>query len=376
MTEQAAVGRLRRLALVVEPLPGEGLVSWLGAMADAYGVSRNAVARATGIVRKPTDGQRLTEAVFDPSGAAADLWTTCRLTPEQVTGLTYHRFRGTALAPLGEGWIPTTSRQSVEGRWINPHRMRLCPLCAAEGNRRWPLAWTLPWAFACTVHRCYLADRCPRCERPFSLTTNPAGGICRTRILEPDIGWCQMPLREIPAVPVTDDYLLRLQQVLLEHLDAPEAERPSAHKDFTDLRAMALMALYTATSDHLPGADEYVVDGFARFCDDNFLTHGRLLSYEERVSPTVPVLTAVVRIAADIVFCADPLEAADAVANFTAEPHSPAIVALRRAWNTGPLSRGDRDTSARLAAVMDSLRYDGPGFSPNGYTPYHPSLRR
>ncbi|MGX5825816.1 TniQ family protein, partial [Salmonella enterica] len=71
--------------------------------------------------------------------------------------------------------------------WGNGRRSRYCPDCLAESGGRWQLHWRLGCVFACTEHRCLLADTCPYCgtfQRP---RRRPSG------VLVPSPGRCPHP---------------------------------------------------------------------------------------------------------------------------------------------------------------------------------------
>jgi hypothetical protein len=354
------LGLPRRMALVVVPLPGESLMSWLAAVAADHGISRTRAAQITGFLTEDETHVNLylqdRGALFGPNeNLLVRVRAATDLEAAQAADMTFHRFRGTALPPTGEGFVEFTGRGLVRGAWIDPLRLALCPACLGEGGGRWPLAWSLPWVVACMRHRCYLLDACPGCGRRFTVTsTDPATGTCRR---------CGAVLHDLPAHPLRDEAMADLQRLLLERLDATSSQREAARGDFGDLWAMASLALYTATPEHLQGCDAIVRDAFARFHDAHPLANGRSLPATVRRSPGPLVTAAILRIAAQIVFSEDPLARADAVANLVRDRHSNAIVSLRKAWISGPLHLCDRYTTARLTPVMDLLHWEGRGLA-------------
>ncbi|MFF6794500.1 TniQ family protein [Streptomyces filamentosus] len=376
------LGLPRRLALASPPLPGEALLSWLNAMASEYGgLTRGRAAQITGVLAEgePVNALRTGRAPYYPHPAMVHrMRAAAALSERQVADMTWHRFRGTALHPIGPEWAAETTRASVLGRWADPDVLRLCPACVDECGGRWLLAWQLPWVFACPAHRCYLIDACPDCGRRFTAHgTDPVRGRCRNR--PPADGTrrrqCDAPLHGLPRVPVVDTELFELQRRLWDALHSPAAQRGEAFGIFQDLWAMACLALYTATPTHLGGADLVVREAFAAFCHihdhraDRDLTaasrrSGRRLKAVDRRSPPVLVMAAVIRTAARIAFAVNPLTAADTLADLSRNPHSPAIYVLRQAWNSGPLALATRDTTERIKSVMDILDYSGPGFVP------------
>lgn len=364
------LGLPRRLALVVEPLPGEALLSWLNIMSAEHGdLSRLRTAQITGVLAGDASLRdlRTGPALFYPRTAmVARMQAAAALTEPQVTGMLWHQFRGTALHPSGPRWVTETSRYTLLLWGADPNALRLCPRCVDETGGRWLLAWQLPWVFACPTHRCYLIDACPTCGRAFTAhVTNPIRNAHR---VPPVKGMrqvrCADLLRRAPAVPVKDAELLALQQLLWDALHAPEAQRPEPFDLFQDLWAMFCLALFTARPEHLDGADTVVREAFAAFSQAHEGAAGRRFTSSELRALPVLVHAAVIRTAARIVSAEDPLAAADTVAGFSRDPHSAAIIALRKAWNVRPLRGATRHTTARIQAVMDAAEYSGPGFAP------------
>ncbi|MDJ0340438.1 TniQ family protein [Streptomyces sp. H10-C2] len=365
------LGLPRRLALVVEPLPGEALLSWLNIMsAEHGGLPRLRTAQITGVLAGDESRHALGtgSALYYPHAAkVARMRAAAALTELQVTNMLWHRFRGTALYPFGPQWVKETSRTSLLKWWIDPNALRLCPRCVDESGGRWLLAWQLPWVFVCLTHRCYLVGACPVCGRAFTAHgTNPLHGAPHYPPLVNGMRQrqCGARLRELPAVPAQDDELLALQQRLWDALHAPAEGHAESFGLFQDLWAMACLALFTAHPEDLSGADTVVREAFAAFCRTHDGAAGRRFTASELRTPPVLVQTAVIRTAARIVFAEDPLAVADTVAGLSRDPHSAAIIALRKAWNVRPLFLVTRHTTARIKAVMDVADYSGSGHAP------------
>ncbi|MEV5568366.1 hypothetical protein AB0L54_36770, partial [Streptomyces sp. NPDC052196] len=230
----------------------------------------------------------------------------------------------------------------------------------------WLLAWQLPWVFACPTHRCYLIEACPSCGRAYTAYgTNP---VRSTHRVLPAKGESQVRctdlLRGLPALPVTDVELLALQQFLWDSLHAPAEQRPEPFGLFQDLWAMACLALFTARPEHLDGADTVVREAFTDFSRAHEGAAGRRFTNSELRALPVLVNAAVIRTGARIVLAEDPLAAADTVAGLSQHPRSPAVIALRKAWNVRPLHGVTRHTTARIQVVMDVATYSGSGFAP------------
>ncbi|MEU2770986.1 TniQ family protein [Streptomyces diastaticus] len=366
------LGLPRRLALVVEPLPGEALLSWLNIMsAEHGGLTRPQTAQITGVLAGEGSLYPLAHgsALYHPHAAkVARIRAATALTESQVAEMFWHRYRGTVLHPLGSRWVDETTRHTLLKWWIDPNALRLCPRCADISGGRWLLAWQLPWVFVCPTHRCYLVEACPTCGRAFTAhRTNPVLDAPHRTPLPNSTQWgqCSAPARELPTVPVQDNELLALQQRLWDALHAPAEQRPEPFGLFQDLWAMACLALFTAHPEHLDGADAVVREAFADYCRAHDGTAGRRFTSAELRGLPVLVHAAVIRTAARIVFGEDPLAAADAVAGLSRDPHSTAIVALRRAWHSSPLRFATRENTARIETVMDVAKYSGPGLAPS-----------
>ncbi|MFD4393769.1 TniQ family protein [Kitasatospora sp. NPDC058478] len=368
-------GHTRRVALSVDPLPGESLVSWLHAVAADYGIDPHRAAQLTGLVW--ANGRASGVVVSDnaPVYGPHRSWlpravAATGLPPEQLTAMTWHRFRGTALPPVdGEHATVATTRKFVKAYWIEPYEMKLCPQCCREADGRWQLAWGLPWVYACPVHSCYLVERCPSCRHALTVSgTDPVAGRCRRERSMPQgkPTVCGFSWRDLEALPVHDEEILALQKLLLGHLDTDnDKDRRPARADFRDLWAAASLALYTAGPDHLEGADAAVVEAFTRFCDTYDSPWGRRMVSGARLRPGSLVTAAVLRLAARITFADDPLEAAESITRLRSQSDSPAIKSFRKQLRFGALSRAPGSATDRLAAVMRLALHGGPDVVPH-----------
>jgi hypothetical protein len=365
----ARPGDLRRLALVAVPIPGESLLSWLDAIARDYGIGRDRAAQITGITDRPLGArgalghsdlafslsQRQTERIF----AATDI------PAEQAHAMTWRRFLGTALpahdlrADAHPVLFPVEDarrfRFEIRMHGIDTETWRICPSCLAETDGRWPLSWSLPWLFACPVHRCYRLDHCPGCGQ--KLTVTMGGGICRRLIKDPDSPQrrCGTDLRCVPAPAAADGWLLDVQQRLVDHL-ADGAEVATARTDFADLWAMLCLALYASTPEAVEDADEPVRAAFRELCarrdrERQYLQGRGPLAMADSRSPTPLVFAAAVRVAASIVYADDPFEAADAACHLRGYPRV-RMLDLQRAWHNDHLERAPLSVTARLDEVM------------------------
>jgi DNA-binding transcriptional ArsR family regulator len=139
-----------RLPLIVPPLEGESIVSWLQAEAEEVMFS---LPDLLDFLRIPPDTSR------------RDL--LLRLEPEwlrelsEVTGKPPEVFTGMTLAGWNEK-LQVNGRNAAAVGLGGATTVRFCAECLDEDDGRWPLVWCTPWAFYCPRHDCYLAQRAPR----------------------------------------------------------------------------------------------------------------------------------------------------------------------------------------------------------------------
>ncbi|MER7903010.1 TniQ family protein [Streptomyces sp. NPDC095614] len=156
-------GSGRVLPLRVPVAPGEGIDSWLEALARRNGLSLWALLTDFGL---PTPSLTSTLFTSVASTQLRELERRCQL-PN-------HDLDQTLPNPV----LPLRTRQARGSRY--------CPDCLAEREGRWKLVWWLPCVFACTTHRTLLHDACPGCGcqprrlLPGRTRSHPAG-ICTTR---------------------------------------------------------------------------------------------------------------------------------------------------------------------------------------------------
>ncbi len=264
----------RTLPLRIEPVEGEGLDSWLEAMACRNRAPLTQVAEALGL-----SGVAPQNPLMNPP------WTIA-LTPAEcahlalVTGTDSGTLRRMTLARWhGKALFIDSHRRRVDRRrmWGRACGSRFCPACLKESGGRWQLSWRLAFTFACTRHRMLLADTCPSCgEIPRSrgnyTGTTPVLGVCPTKSKDFPLDRCQQDLCEAVAVPLAvDSPILLAQQQLTELIE----NDPLTTTDFeglygstsvaisqvlADLRTFASRVLALAHDDDLArwGADDLV----------------------------------------------------------------------------------------------------------------------
>ncbi|WP_371618956.1 TniQ family protein [Streptomyces sp. NBC_00454] len=140
----------------VPPIPGEGLDSWLEALARRLAVTATELLRFMGM---PTARPRLmvrqltafeNDVIVRRTGVDARTLTAMTLWPWNGSVVTID---------------PETRMMGRPPAWRHYGTdTRFCPTCLEEDHGRWQLTWRLPWSFACTRHGLLLLDRCPGCR--------------------------------------------------------------------------------------------------------------------------------------------------------------------------------------------------------------------
>jgi hypothetical protein len=209
-------GAVDRLPIVVPPLPGEALDSWIEAYARRLRTSSGGLLHFLGLPRAAAS-----HLVFRLEDE--DLAALARLTDTDTD--TLHRMTLRSLTQADSLPQFHTYGDETSGVWRHLGRhSRFCPHCLAETEGRWPLAWRLPSTFACLRHHCLLVDHCPGCRNRPRLFTNSqlgrsAGSTHCMRPLRRDGKWtpCRHNLTETPTRPLPPDGDILASQ---QHLDA------------------------------------------------------------------------------------------------------------------------------------------------------------
>jgi len=151
------VGCARTLPLRVTPVTGEALDSWLEAIAHRYSVSLGDILLRCGI---RTARQTTLSMVSPTRDALRRIGIVCAIDCEVLQSMSLNRYRDQAADNAD------SQRESEFAAWPRRTGSRFCPHCLRENRGRWDLTWRLNWSFACTRHRCLLADTCPACGSP------------------------------------------------------------------------------------------------------------------------------------------------------------------------------------------------------------------
>jgi hypothetical protein len=156
---------VRTLPIRLAPLPGEGLDSYLEALAHRGGVVWSDMLSAVGLSPGCRDSSGMYRWLTDLTDTQVGTMSfACGVSPSVVRAMTINQ-----TIPAGMATVPG--------------RSRFCPQCLEESGGRWQLWWRHRWAFACTRHHRLLADTCPRCgrcprRRPLPRGQIPDPGLC------------------------------------------------------------------------------------------------------------------------------------------------------------------------------------------------------
>ena len=169
MGDAAGQGRARPLARSPEPLTGESLARYLLRLSCRLRITPLQLARLTGCASgTSTLISRRLLLDLDPGSFAR----TTRLTAREAAALT--------LVPWTDRYPPIARSRSGSSRpagvddWLFSTSPRYCPQClAGDGSPvqqqyggPWKKIWHLPISFACTDHRVFLQQGCPRAHPP------------------------------------------------------------------------------------------------------------------------------------------------------------------------------------------------------------------
>jgi hypothetical protein len=219
-----AVTRLRPrvVPLRVEPVPGEGLDSWLHAYARRLQVTVTTLLNALGLRDLRDPGLDLTIALSASQARRAA--HAAGLGEEHLHAMTLASYAPTVLH-LGPD---RRTLDATATAWLRPRGSRYCPDCLRENGGRWLLAWQLSWVFACTRHQALLRDECPACgmlARTGNPTKGPAPPASGCAAITPPhrprsaVVICGNDLSSLPALRLrAGDPRLAAQQVLNDYL--------------------------------------------------------------------------------------------------------------------------------------------------------------
>jgi TniQ len=300
---------LRTVPIRLAPVEGEGLDSYLEALACRSGTAWGDVIDAVGL-----------GAPMTPSRPGIYPWVR-RLTGSQSTALS--QSTGVDIAALAQmtlaGFMPTAIRTPLVPLLLSPSRSRFCPLClAVDGAGRWQLWWRLRWSFACPRHSCLLADCCPACgltqrTQPLPSWLIPQTGTCARSARGAsgrDLTRCGAVLSTHLIDPLPGEAVIAAQTRLLQYVrqesvcDGIYRGQPVTVPQFlADLTALANRILnYAERSELQSRLPAYVLD-----LGGGYLNCG--LDRTNTAAAAVSIRS--VRAAVGVVCALDVLEAAD-----------------------------------------------------------------
>ncbi|MBA4861136.1 TniQ family protein [Streptomyces sp. PSKA54] len=209
---------------VVQPIPGESLTSWIGALAQQQDLDIKPLLRELHLDR-----------LGGLSGAEMRLSDPVVRRMEKLTGVDAERLHAMTLARYAGNALPhlplfssdgVAVQQWHKGAWSHHSQARWCPKCL-RGNDgpRWLLRWKLPWSFACVDHGVYVVTECQACCDTVQFRQDaPPERTCENWTVEGE--WiyslgepCGFPLVMCQPVPVSDDSVLALQTRINAWLD-------------------------------------------------------------------------------------------------------------------------------------------------------------
>ncbi|WP_335989444.1 TniQ family protein [Glycomyces sp. MUSA5-2] len=218
----------RRLAVLVEPAPGEAFYSWLVRLGDFLQIPVGHLPRLLGLecasyepVRPRYFGITLTAA------SRAELTAATGLGAAAIDAMHLTAFHGTVLD------LHDITAAMDQSHYAAQSFKRACPDCLAESGGVWQLWWQLAFAAVCPRHRLLLHDRCPACHTRFGsygyrgdfgwdlygITLHrgflPDPMQCGTSRFEPHR--CNFPLEDLARIRVPE-FLVEAQRRYLDAL--------------------------------------------------------------------------------------------------------------------------------------------------------------
>lgn len=240
---------VRSLPIRVDPVAGEGILSWMRMLAHRNEVTWTEMVRAVGLHRRRGDGRRTRWSQRLHDHEITVLSQATAVEPATLHAMTLAVFDGIGI---------TTGRRPSSPDYGALHglrsRSRYCPRCLDDSGGRWQLRWLLGYTFVCTVHHTVLADTCPGCGQPPHPRQPTALAIpqplrCEHRIRRDGrIGTCGTDLR--PGAHLRDSVatppMMAAQRVIDTIIDNRQADfgvyettQVSAASALSDVRALA-----------------------------------------------------------------------------------------------------------------------------------------
>ena len=255
-----------RLPIVVPPIPGEGLDSWIEAYARRLHTCSRGLLNHLGL----TQSQPRRMVTIMTGQERQILSTATGVAPALLSAMTLQRFDGIAVTI-------NHARRVLEHppAWRRHTGSRYCPTCLQDDGGRWQLAWRLPWAAICPRHHRLLADTCPACgrrphpDRPGDRGQPTPPGACTTPVSTRSNGGgytpaCAHPLTEVntTAIPTGGTSIHAAEHIhhLIDAAVAGDTDAPQLLGDLFILAHKALAAVHTGAGQAPPTVRQVIAE--------------------------------------------------------------------------------------------------------------------
>ncbi|MDL4813183.1 TniQ family protein [Actinomadura opuntiae] len=166
------------------PLPGEEISGYLLRLAHRLEQTPHRLAELTGLQSGGAASLPVRLLLRTSTEETARFARACSLTSREAEALCLASLADryppadVVLHPLPGGrsglWMQQADKIASLDRWVFTRPARYCPACLAGDTSElqqhhggpWQKLWRLPLVFACPLHRCLLATRCPACRQP------------------------------------------------------------------------------------------------------------------------------------------------------------------------------------------------------------------
>jgi hypothetical protein len=255
----------RRFPILVRPVGGETLLSWLDRYCLELSTSRKDLYEGIGL-RPLSSKQSRDHSLRVSKDQAAHISAATGIPYDAIQQLTLARYEGRVL-------FFSETREAVDSHilWARGSGSRWCPTCLREAPGLWKVAWRLSWSFACTGHQLLLSDDCRGCGlvpgiRP-RLGEVPVPNLCGNAVKGSNgkAGACRADLSQAPLVHLPPESNLFATQAWLEAaIDSTELSSGDLQRLLNDVRILAGRALRVMSAedlrkwnrtDQLPGLD-------------------------------------------------------------------------------------------------------------------------
>ena len=283
-----------QLPIVVPPICGEGIDSWIEAYARRLHTCSRGLLNHLGLT-----GSQPRHMITGLTAAEGQALSAAAAVPaERLDGMTLARYDGVAVT------IDRARRvQDHPPAWRRHTGSRYCPACLHHDDGRWQLTWRLPWSFACTRHGLLLADTCPGCgrrthpDRPGHRGQPSPASACTTAASHGRAGArapaCGNPLATVATAQLPSDGLVLRAAAQIHRLieDAAGGE-PDARDRLDDLFVLAYKALAAlhSTAAQPPSCVSRVLDECGGSLPPRFTALGPVRAHTVAVATTLATI--------------------------------------------------------------------------------------